>query len=137
VPITVIKRDGSRESFDRSKLLRGMIRACEKTNIPLKRIEALVDEIEARLQQTSEREFSSNEIGEIVLEYLQQENEVAYVRFASVYKKFQGIKDFIETLSHLQSQEATASPSEADWQQRTTLELDQTETAATSSPSVS
>ena len=102
VPITVIKRDGNRESFDRSKLIRGIIRACEKTGVDYTRIEAIVDEIEAQLQQSLEREFSSNEIGELVLHYLRQENEVAYVRFASVYRKFKGIKYFIETLNHLQ-----------------------------------
>jgi transcriptional repressor NrdR len=104
VPITVIKRDGSRESFDRFKLIRGMIRACEKTGITHQKIESIVDDIEAKLQQSTEREFSSNEIGELVLKYLRRENEVAYVRFASVYKQFQGIKDFIETLDDLQQE---------------------------------
>jgi transcriptional repressor NrdR len=103
VPITVIKRDGSRESFDRSKLLRGIVRACEKTGIPYGRLEALVNEIEAQLQQSFEREFSSNEIGELVLQYLKTESEVAYIRFASVYRNFQGIKDFVETLDRLQN----------------------------------
>lgn len=105
VPITVIKRDGNRESFDRSKLIRGIIRACEKTGVTYQRIESLVDEIEVQLQQNLDREFSSNEIGELVLKYLRKENEVAYVRFASVYRNFQGIKDFVETLNQLQNQE--------------------------------
>jgi transcriptional repressor NrdR len=118
VPITVIKRDGSRESFDRFKLIRGMIRACEKTGITHQKIENIVDDIEAKLQQSTEREFPSNEIGELVLKYLRRENEVAYVRFASVYKQFQGIKDFIETLHDLQQEvweddPATWQPSEA------------------------
>ncbi|GAB4548027.1 MAG: transcriptional regulator NrdR [Pleurocapsa sp.] len=104
VPITVIKRDGSRESFDRSKLLRGIIIACEKTDISYQKIEEIVDDLEAKLQQNLEREFSSSEIGELVLKYLRRENEVAYVRFASVYRKFQGIKDFIETLNRLQNE---------------------------------
>jgi transcriptional repressor NrdR len=99
----VIKRNGDRESFDRSKLLRGIIRACEKTGIPPTQLENLVDEIEAELQQRSVREVSSNEIGELVLKHLQALNEVAYVRFASVYKQFKGIRDFVETLNHLQS----------------------------------
>ena len=103
VPVTVIKRDGLRESFDRSKLLRGMVRACEKTGIPQGRLEALVDEIEAELQQRTVREVTSNEIGELVLEHLRSLSEVAYVRFASVYGQFQGIRDFVETLNHLQS----------------------------------
>ncbi len=104
IPITVIKRDGKRESFDRSKLLRGMIRACEKTGLPQPRLEALVDEIEAELQLHSLREVTSEEIGELVLQYLRDLSEVAYIRFASVYRKFQGIRDFVETLNHLQNQ---------------------------------
>jgi transcriptional repressor NrdR len=103
VPITVIKQGGKRESFDRAKLLRGIIRACEKTIISSGRIETIVDEIESQLQQHSEREVTSHEIGQLVLQYLRQENEVAYVRFASVYGKFQGIKDFVSTLNQLQS----------------------------------
>ncbi|MDJ0575360.1 MAG: transcriptional regulator NrdR [Xenococcaceae cyanobacterium MO_234.B1] len=108
VPVTVIKRDGSRESFDRSKLLRGIVRACEKTAVSHQTIESIVDDIEATLQQSTTREFSSNEIGELVLEHLRQENEVAYIRFASVYRKFQGIKDFVETLNQLQNNTLTS-----------------------------
>jgi transcriptional repressor NrdR len=115
VPITVIKRDGSRESFDRSKLLRGMIRACEKTEVTHGRIETLVDEIEAQLQQSFEREFTTDYIGELVLEYLRTENEVAYIRFASVYRKFQGIKDFVETLDRLQN-ESEQTENAKTWQ---------------------
>ncbi|MGJ3247718.1 MAG: transcriptional regulator NrdR [Elainellaceae cyanobacterium] len=102
VPITVIKRNGDRESFDRSKLLRGIARACEKTGVPPIYQENLVDEIEAELQQRSLREVASNEIGELVLHHLQNLNEVAYVRFASVYRQFQGIRDFVDALNHLQ-----------------------------------
>jgi len=103
VPIAVIKRNGDRESFDRSKILRGITRACEKTGIQTVQLEALVDEIEADLQQRSVREVESNEIGELVLKSLQRLNEVAYVRFASVYRQFQGIRDFAEALNHLQN----------------------------------
>lgn len=102
VPIVVIKRDGERESFDRSKLLRGIVRACEKTGIPSTELENLVDEIEAELQQQAVREVFSQEIGELVLRYLRNLNEAAYIRFASVYKQFQSIKDFVEILNHLQ-----------------------------------
>jgi transcriptional repressor NrdR len=102
VPVVVIKRNGDRESFDSSKLLRGIMRACEKTGIPQLDLENLVDEIEAELQQRATREVSSNEIGELVLYHLQRLNEVAYVRFASVYRQFQGIRDFADTLHHLQ-----------------------------------
>ena len=102
VPIVVIKRNGDRESFDRSKLLKGIVRACEKAEIPHNQLETLVDEIEAELQQQSVREVHSYEIGELVLKYLQKLNEVAHIRFASVYKQFKSIKDFLEILNHLQ-----------------------------------
>ncbi|MGL5195824.1 MAG: transcriptional regulator NrdR [Chroococcales cyanobacterium] len=105
VPITVIKRDGSRESFDRSKLLRGIVRACEKTGVDSGQIENLVDEIEIQLQQQRfRREVPSNDIGELVLAQLQEVSEVAYIRFASVYRQFQGIRDFVDTLKDLQNQ---------------------------------
>lgn len=113
VPLTVIKRDGKRESFDRSKLLRGLVRACEKTGIPQRRLDALVDEIEAELQQQFGREVTSNNIGELVLLYLREESEVAYVRFASVYRQFKGIRDFVETLDHLKSHAELIETSEA------------------------
>ncbi|HEY9877847.1 MAG TPA: transcriptional regulator NrdR [Leptolyngbyaceae cyanobacterium] len=102
VPITVIKRSGERQLFERSKLLRGIARACEKTGIPSQAIESLVDDIEAELQQRAHREVESVEVGELVLNRLQHINEVAYVRFASVYRQFQGIRDFADTLNHLQ-----------------------------------
>lgn len=104
VPITVIKQDGKKEFFDRSKVLRGMIRACEKTGVSLKRLEAIVDTIESHLQQGN-KEVTTHEIGKLVLQYLRYENEVAYIRFASVYRKFQGIKDFLETLNQLQEED--------------------------------
>lgn len=105
VPISVIKRNGDRESFDRSKLLRGMVRACEKTGITVDRLCVIVDEIEAQLQQKSKREITTHKIGQLVLKYLKSESEVAYIRFASVYGKFTGIKDFVATLNHLQKEE--------------------------------
>lgn len=102
VPITVLKRDGKRESFDRSKLLRGMVRACEKTGLSASDLELIIDEIEAELQQRSQREIPTQEIGELVLQRLKSLSEVAYVRFASVYRQFQGIRDFAEALNHFQ-----------------------------------
>jgi transcriptional repressor NrdR len=105
----VIKRDGQRESFDRSKLLRGIVTACGKTGIPATRLEALVDDIEAELQQRAAREVSSTEVGEAVLKSLKQLSEVAYVRFASVYRKFQGIRDFVEELHALQGSTSLAA----------------------------
>ena len=101
VPIAVIKRNGSHESFDRSKLLRGIIRACEKTGVAQEVLENMIDEIEAQIQLKSDRSVTSGEIGEAVLQQLQSVNEVAYVRFASVYRQFQGVKDFAEALSQL------------------------------------
>lgn len=113
VPIMVVKRDGSRESFDRSKLLRGVVTACEKTGVNAHAMEMLVDEIEAELQQQAIRETTSEGIGEKVLARLRQLNEVAYVRFASVYRQFQGIRDFTETLSQMRghSQDQVGSTS--------------------------
>ena len=103
VPITVIKRDGKRESFDRSKLVRGLVRACEKTGLSSGQLETLAEEIEAQLQGRSLREIASSEIGELVLSHLRPLSEVAYVRFASVYRQFRGIRDFVDTLNHLQN----------------------------------
>lgn len=115
VPITVIKRDGSKESFDRSKVLRGMVRACEKTRISYDRLGTIVDDIELQLQQRPKREVTSQQIGELVLQRLKSESEVAYVRFASVYGNFQGIKDFVATLDHLQ-QSAESTDLEVNWE---------------------
>ncbi len=113
VPITVIKRDGHRETFNRSKLLHGLLRACEKTGLEPSRLETVVDDLELQLQQRSGREVSSAEIGELVLQQLSTMSEVAYVRFASVYRQFQGISDFVATLEGLnrraQSLEAAKS----------------------------
>lgn len=102
VPISVIKRNGQSEAFDRSKILRGMVRACEKTAILPSTLEAIAEEIEAQLQQDPKRSITTAQIGDLVLCRLRQESEVAYVRFASVYRQFQGVDDFIKTLSHLQ-----------------------------------
>jgi transcriptional repressor NrdR len=100
VPITILKRDGDTESFDRSKLLRGMVRACEKTGVSQTQLEAIIDEIESQLQVRDRHQVTSVEIGEMVLQYLQDINEVAYVRFASVYRQFRGVKDFAQALNH-------------------------------------
>lgn len=113
VPITVIKRGGDRESFDRSKLLRGITTACEKTGVSAHAIELVVDDIEAELQQQAVREVTSEEIGERVLTRLRDINEVAYIRFASVYREFQGIRDFTETLSHLQNSSSSLGTQDA------------------------
>lgn len=98
MPITVLKRNGNRETFSRTKLLHGLGRACEKTGVSAERLETVVDDLEAILQQRSNRDITSQEIGELVLEQLKDLSEVAYVRFASVYRQFQGISDFVSTL---------------------------------------
>lgn len=110
LPITVLKQNGDRESFDRSKLLRGVVQACHKTGISTVRLEALVDEIESELQQRTAREVTSLEIGDLVLHHLKSLSEVAYVRFASVYRQFQSIRDFVETLEDLSQRSGADIP---------------------------
>ncbi len=105
VPITVLKRNGSREVFNKSKLLNGITRACEKTRIQSNKIKSIVDELELQLQQRNVRELDSSEIGEMVLEHLRGVSEVAYIRFASVYRQFHGINDFVETLETFNTEE--------------------------------
>lgn len=98
VPITVLKRNGHREIFNRTKLLHGLSRACEKTELTPSKLEAIVDELELSLQQSNSREIASSEIGELVLGHLKGLSEVAYVRFASVYRHFRSVSDFVSTL---------------------------------------
>jgi transcriptional repressor NrdR len=116
----VIKRNGDRESFDRSKLLKGLVIACEKTGVAQTQLENIVEEIEAELQQQAVREVFSTDIGELALKHLQSLNEVAYIRFASVHQQFQGIKDFLEILNHLQSTPSNAQTDSSnhyeDWE---------------------
>lgn len=99
VPIVVIKKDKSRETFDRNKLLTGLLRACEKRPVTLDMLEVIVDEIEALLQNSLDREVSSQRIGTFAMEKLKNVDEVAYVRFASVYRQFKDINSFMEELS--------------------------------------
>ena len=104
-PITVIKRNGNREIFSRSKLLHGVNRACEKTGLDASRLETLLDDLELQLQQRSGKEVNSAEIGELVLKELKQISEVAYIRFASVYRQFRGIDDFVSTLETMNAEQ--------------------------------
>ena len=104
-PITVIKRNGNREIFSRSKLLHGLNRACEKTGLDASRLETLLDDLELQLQQRSGKELNSSEIGELVLKELKQISEVAYIRFASVYRQFRGIDDFVSTLETMNAEQ--------------------------------
>ncbi len=107
-PVTVIKQDGRREYFDRSKLLRGIIHACQKTGLSQTILEGIVDDLESQLQARTLREVTTAEIGELVLDRLRPLSEVAYVRFASVYRQFQGISDFIDTLHQLKTTRISA-----------------------------
>ena len=101
LPVVVIKRDGSRQSFDRTKLLNGMIRACEKRPVPFETLERIATEIEQTLQNEMNREVSSTKIGEMVMDNLKGVDEVAYVRFASVYRQFKDISTFMAELCKL------------------------------------
>ena len=101
LPVVVVKKDGSRQSFDRGKVLGGMIRACEKRPVPLADLERLADEIEQNLQNALEREVNTAVIGEQVMEKLKGVDEVAYVRFASVYRQFKDINTFMSELTKL------------------------------------
>ncbi len=105
VPITVLKQNGSRATFSRTKLLNGISRACDKTSIGSTEIEMIVDQIESKIQLKHLREVASAEIGEMVLSELRKISEVAYIRFASVYQKFHGINDFITALNQLKAKE--------------------------------
>ena len=104
VPIVVIKKDKSRQTFDRSKLLGGMLKACEKRPVPLETLENAVAEIEAMLQNKLVGEVTSIQIGEYAMEKLKEIDEVAYVRFASVYRQFKDINTFMAELSKLLSE---------------------------------
>ncbi len=101
LPIVVVKKDASRELFDRDKLFNGMLRACQKRPVPLEVLERAVDEIEAQLQNSLEREVPATRIGEYAMDKLRDIDEVAYVRFASVYRQFKDINSFQAEISKL------------------------------------
>ena len=101
LPMVVIKRDNSRQSFDRNKILNGMLRACEKRPVAIADLELAVDEIEQSLQNSLDREVSTSQIGELVMERLKPLDEVAYVRFASVYRQFKDINSFMRELNKI------------------------------------
>lgn len=104
-PLVVIKRDQSREPFDGAKLLAGMLRACEKRPVPLSVLEESVRKIEMALQNSLDKEIASSRIGELAMEQLRTIDEVAYIRFASVYRQFQDIESFAQALRTLQSRQ--------------------------------
>lgn len=101
LPIIVIKRDKSREVFDRQKLMTGMLRACEKRPVSIETLDRAIDDIEALIQNSLDREVKSEKIGELVMEKLKAIDEVAYVRFASVYRQFKDINTFMAELNKL------------------------------------
>ena len=101
LPMVVIKRDNSRQSFDRNKVLNGMLRACEKRPVAMADLEAAADEIEQVIQNSLDREVSTTQIGELVMEQLRSVDEVAYVRFASVYRQFTDVSSFMDELNQL------------------------------------
>ncbi len=101
IPIIVVKRNQTREPFDREKLLRGILRSCNKRIVTLDQIEGLVDEIENKILNSSTKEVSSIKLGEMVMEKLKEIDEVSYIRFASVYKQFKDINEFILELEKI------------------------------------
>ena len=101
IPYMVIKKDGRRERFDRGKVLAGLLRACEKRPVPMPKLEATVDEVEAFVADALNRERRSSEIGELIMNRLRKLDKVAYVRFASVYLDFKDVKEFMAELRHL------------------------------------
>ncbi len=101
LPATVVKRDGSREIFDREKLLTGLLKACEKRPVPRRELAAIVDAIESMIAAREVREMTSTEIGNTVIDHLRQLDQVAYVRFASVYRRFEDVHQFMEELRQL------------------------------------
>lgn len=101
LPMVVVKKDGSRQSFDRRKILSGMIRACEKRPVPVAELEKASEEIEQEVQNSMEREVNTQKVGEMVMERLKKIDEVAYVRFASVYRQFKDIDTFMKELNKL------------------------------------
>ncbi len=101
IPMIVVKKDGTRETFDRDKVLNGILRACEKRPVTLSDIEKLIDDIESKLYNMLEREVTSERVGEMVMERLQKLDDIAYVRFASVYRQFKDINSFMDELAKI------------------------------------
>lgn len=101
IPLMVIKKDKSLEPFDREKLINGLLKACEKRPVSIEQIEAVADDIEAQIRNTLKREIESQEIGEMIMDRLKDLDEIAYVRFASVYRQFKDVNTFINELKKL------------------------------------
>ena len=101
IPYMVIKKDGRRERFERQKILQGLLKACEKRPVPTAKLEAIVDDIERVVHDSTERELTTTEIGEMIMQRLKKLDKVAYVRFASVYMDFKDVKEFMGELKGL------------------------------------
>ncbi|HKE88269.1 MAG TPA: transcriptional regulator NrdR [Vicinamibacterales bacterium] len=101
IPYMVIKKDGTRERFERQKLIAGLLKACEKRPVSIAAIEGVADKVEATLQERPEKEMATNEVGELVMDELKRLDKVAYVRFASVYRHFRDISEFMSELKDL------------------------------------
>lgn len=101
IPYMVVKKDGRREKFERQKILNGLLKACEKRPIPITKLAAIVDKVEARLADNSDRELTTTDVGEILMEELKSLDKIAYVRFASVYRDFQDEQAFLSELQTL------------------------------------
>jgi transcriptional repressor NrdR len=106
VPLVILKKDGRREPFDRQKLMKGLLLACQKRPVSLARIEELVGDLQARLMERPDREIRSRELGELIMDELKGLDQVAYVRFASVYRDFKDLPDFVKALEGLMHKEA-------------------------------
>lgn len=112
IPYMVVKKDGGREEFDRSKILAGLLKACGKRPVTLNRLEEIVDAIEQRVQESPERELESAAIGKMILSELRQLDKVAYLRFASVYLRFDDVAEFIREINELFGTDEPSSPRE-------------------------
>jgi transcriptional repressor NrdR len=101
IPYMVVKKDGRREKFDRQKVLAGLLKACEKRPVPMSKLEALVNDVEAYVAESPDRERPATELGELLMNWLKKIDKVAYVRFASVYMDFKDVREFMEELKEL------------------------------------
>ena len=101
IPYMVVKKDGRREKFDRQKVLNGLLKACEKRPVGMVKLAAIIDEVEARLADSQERELATTDIGETLMSKLEALDKIAYVRFASVYRDFQDVEAFLTELKNL------------------------------------
>lgn len=110
VPYRVVKKDGRREKFDRDKLLNGLLKACEKRPVATARLQEIVEEVETLLQNTPDREVKTSDVGNLAMERLRNLDQIAYVRFASVYRQFGDISEFIEEIRHLLEPRRESNP---------------------------